>query len=243
MITVSIVSHNHGKMVSRLIFQLLKFSQISKIIVTLNIPEKIKFIRSKKVQIIVNKKIKGFAENHNQAFFFCKSKFFCVLNPDIIFIENPFGKLIKKITITKSSLIAPVILNQNKKVEDSFRRFPNFFAILKKIVKDNSGTYEIKKKDIFPDWVAGMFMLFLSKKFKFINGFDNKYFIYYEDVDICARLWKKNCKIIVDISCKVIHQARRDSRKKISYFFRHLVSMFKFFIYHSCRLPNIHAKN
>jgi GT2 family glycosyltransferase len=104
MITVSIVSHNHGKMVSRLIFQLLKFSQISKIIVTLNIPEKIKFIRSKKVQIIVNKKIKGFAENHNQAFFFCKSKFFCVLNPDIIFIENPFGKLIKKTEKIKTSV-------------------------------------------------------------------------------------------------------------------------------------------
>ena len=63
----------------------------------------------------------------------------------------------------------------------------------------NWGAYEIKKVDIYPEWVAGMFMLFVSEKFNLINGFNNKYFLYYEDVDICARLWKKKFKIIIDI--------------------------------------------
>ena len=55
MITVSIVSHNHGNLIRKLILQLIKFHQISKIIITLNIPEKIKFIRSKKIKLIINK--------------------------------------------------------------------------------------------------------------------------------------------------------------------------------------------
>ena len=242
MITVSIVSHNHGNLIRKLILQLIKFHQVSKIIITLNIPEKIKFIRSKKIKLIINKKKKGFGSNHNQAFKFCKTKFFCVLNPDIIFVNNPFNKLISKINISKASLIAPLVLNKNGKIEDSFRYFPTFFSILKKVIFNNSGTYKIKKNDIYPEWVAGMFMLFVSKKFNLINGFDNKYFIYYEDVDICARLWRKKFKIIIDTSSKVIHDARRDSRKKLVYFYKHLKSMFRYFLTQYYRLPKTNAQ-
>lgn len=242
MITVSIVSHSQGKMVSRLIRRLIKFPQISKIVVTINIPEEFKFIKSKKIKLILNKNIKGFSQNHNQAFIFCRTKFFCVLNPDIIFIDNPFNKLISKINISKASLIAPLIVNKKGKIEDSFRYFPNIYSVLKRMFVSNWGAYEIKKVDIYPEWVAGMFMLFVSEKFNLINGFNNKYFLYYEDVDICARLWKKKFKIIIDISSKVIHCARRDSRKKISYFFIHISSMLRFLLYHSYRLPKIYGQ-
>jgi N-acetylglucosaminyl-diphospho-decaprenol L-rhamnosyltransferase len=243
MITVSIVSHNHGNMIKKLIFQLIKFHQVSKIIITLNVPEKIKFIKLKKIKLIINKEKKGFGENHNQAFNFCKTKFFCVLNPDIIFVNNPFNRLISKIISSRSSLIAPLVINKKGKIEDSFRYFPTFYSILKKVIFKNTGTYKIKKNHIYVEWVAGMFMLFVSKKFKTINGFDNKYFIYYEDVDICVRLWKKKCKIIVDTYSKVIHDARRDSRKKLIYFYQHLKSMFRYFFIHYYRFPKTNEKD
>jgi len=243
MITVSIVSHNHGNMIKKLIFQLIKFHQVSKIIITLNVPEKIKFIKLKKIKLIINKEKKGFGENHNQAFNFCKTKFFCVLNPDIIFVNNPFNRLISKIISSRSSLIAPLVINKKGKIEDSFRYFPTFYSILKKVIFRNTGTYKIKKNHIYVEWVAGMFMFFVSKKFKTINGFDNKYFIYYEDVDICVRLWKKKCKIIVDTYSKVIHDARRDSRKKLIYFYQHLKSMLRYFFIHYYRFPKTNEKD
>jgi N-acetylglucosaminyl-diphospho-decaprenol L-rhamnosyltransferase len=243
MITVSIVSHNHGNMIKKLIFQLIKFHQVSKIIITLNVPEKIKFTKLKKIKLIINKEKKGFGENHNQAFNFCKTKFFCVLNPDIIFVNNPFNRLISKIISSRSSLIAPLVINKKGKIEDSFRYFPTFYSILKKVIFRNTGTYKIKKNHIYVEWVAGMFMFFVSKKFKTINGFDNKYFIYYEDVDICVRLWKKKCKIIVDTYSKVIHDARRDSRKKLIYFYQHLKSMLRYFFIHYYRFPKTNEKD
>jgi len=243
MITVSIVSHNHGNMIKKLIFQLIKFHQVSKIIITLNVPEKIKFTKLKKIKLIINKEKKGFGENHNQAFNFCKTKFFCVLNPDIVFVNNPFNRLISKIISSRSSLIAPLVINKKGKIEDSFRYFPTFYSILKKVIFRNTGTYKIKKNHIYVEWVAGMFMFFVSKKFKTINGFDNKYFIYYEDVDICVRLWKKKCKIIVDTYSKVIHDARRDSRKKLIYFYQHLKSMLRYFFIHYYRFPKTNEKD
>ena len=126
MITVSVISHNNGYLIKKIIKKLVNFHQITKIIVTLNVPEKFRYPKSKKIKLIINKKRVGFGENHNKAFNFCKTKFFLVLNPDIKFINNPFYKLIKKITTTNSGLIAPLVINKKGDTEDSFRKFPSF---------------------------------------------------------------------------------------------------------------------
>lgn len=235
MITVSVISHNHGYLIKKIIKQLVNFHQITKIIVTLNVPEKFRYPKSKKIKLIINKKRVGFGENHNKAFNFCKTRFFLVLNPDIKFINNPFYKLIKKITTTNSGLIAPLVINKKGNTEDSFRKFPSFFSIFKKFFFKYTDIYHMKKKDtaeIYPDWVAGMFMLFESKVFSKIGGFDIKYFLYYEDVDICARLRIAGEKVCVNLSTRIIHDARRDSRKKIFYLFLHIKSFIRFLLTH-----------
>lgn len=48
--------------------------------------------------------------------------------------------------------------------------------------------YAVNEKIIYPDWVGGMFMLFRRETFAQLGGFDQRYFLYYEDVDLCARL-------------------------------------------------------
>ena len=239
MISVSIVSHGHGHLLEKLVLKLLSFNQIQKIILTLNIPEKIKIPSSNRIIIIKNKNIYGFSENHNRAFKYNKSKYFCVLNPDIEFKNNPFPNLISQIEMNNLSLIAPMIKDINNNIEDSYRKFPTLFDLLLKFFFNYKGIYKSKNKlkNIFPDWIAGMFMLFDSSVFKKIKGFDSNFFLYYEDVDICIRLKKLKLKIMVDKNSYVIHDARRQSRKNIKFFLFHVKSLMLYLKKYLYRLP------
>ena len=238
MITVSIVSHKHLKYCKKILGQLVKIKSVNKIILTINIYEKINFKLDKKIILIKNKKPAGFSTNHNNAFKQCKTRYFCVLNPDISIIKDPFKKLLREIN-EKCPLVAPQIIDKNYILEDNARYFPTPTSIIMKLFFNYKGIYKIKKnnKKQYPDWVAGMFMLFSSKIFKKIKGFDESFFLYYEDVDICCRLHKLNKKILIDTNIKVIHDARRTSRTNFKFFFYHLKSMITYFIKHLGRHP------
>lgn len=86
---------------------------------------------------------------------------------------------------------------------------------------------------------AGIFMLFSAKDFRAVDGFDEKYFLYYEDVDICARLWKAGRHVLACPKALVIHEARRTSRKNFHYMQWHMMSMARYFWKHWGRLPNV----
>jgi N-acetylglucosaminyl-diphospho-decaprenol L-rhamnosyltransferase len=72
-ISVSIASHGHGPMLPALVLQLLEFSQVTQVIVTLNIPESVSLPSDTRVRLIHNQAPLGFGANHNQAFAMAKS--------------------------------------------------------------------------------------------------------------------------------------------------------------------------
>jgi GT2 family glycosyltransferase len=63
------------------------------------------------------------------------------------------------------------------------------------------------------EWVAGMFIGFRRDAYARVGGFDERYFLYYEDVDICRRLRSHGYKVVYDTTVSVIHEARRASRR------------------------------
>lgn len=241
MIAVSIVSHGHGEMVSSLVETLLACPEVAQILLTLNIPESFAFQADGRVMVIRNESPKGFGSNHNSAFSCCRESFFCLVNPDIEFKINPFPGLLQALTESDAALIAPLILSPQGTVEDSCRRFPNVRRIMAKILTNADGSYGLipGQAAFFPEWVAGMFMLFRSADFLNLGGFDETFFLYYEDVDICARAWKKGMKVVVLPSVAVIHDAQRTSRRNMRYLRWHLASMARYFAKHWGRLPTV----
>lgn len=241
MVAVSIVSHGHGKMVSVLTAQLLECSEISRIIITKNIAEELLLPTSPIIHVIENKYPKGFGENHNSAFSEIKDDYFCPLNPDIRLLTNPFPKLIESLKKYDAELAAPMVLNELGDIEDSARYFPTIPSLIKKLFFKIEGRCKLaESRTIFhPEWIAGMFMLFKSSAYKKLNGFDDNFFLYYEDVDICVRLWKVGMRLVVDPSICVIHDARRASRNNFSHMRLHLKSMAIYFLSHCGRLPKI----
>jgi N-acetylglucosaminyl-diphospho-decaprenol L-rhamnosyltransferase len=232
LITVSIVSHRHGTMVSQLIRELLKFPSISQIILTLNTTECMAIESHDRIQIIENKKPLGFGENHNNAYSHCTQPYFCVLNPDIEFVSDPFPALLSSLLKTNASLVAPLIVSSSGEWEDSARYFPTMARIVKKIIFSDQGKWpvDLHEAAIYPDWVAGMFMLFKSDKFKEINGFDTSYFLYYEDVDICRRIRRHGDQVALCTQVKAVHNAQRTSRKSIKYLYWHIKSLTRYLL-------------
>ena len=130
-----------------------------------------------------------------------------------------------------TAVTAPFIVDVRGLLEDNVRRYPTPARILAKAVGMKDGNAYAGHTDPFPaEWVAGMFMLFKPDIYRAIGGFDEKYHLYYEDVDICARVRLAGYAIRVCPAVSVVHDARRESHRNLRYMKWHLQSMARFFL-------------
>jgi GT2 family glycosyltransferase len=235
-ISVSIVIHQQAAMVKALLEDLNRLCQTYplEVILTLNLPEALGFgLGDYRFPVVLQENAvpKGFSANHNQAFSLASGDFFCVMNPDIRLGADPFSALIACLDNTAIGVVAPLVLNSDGAVEDSARRFPTPFKIVCKALGGCKGNdYPTSNQQLFPDWVGGMFLLFSRSVFAQLHGFDSRYFLYYEDVDICARLRLLGYQVMLSPQAIVIHHAQRSSHRKFKYLYWHLKSMVRFFL-------------
>ena len=235
-VSISVVSHAQIHLVANLLRDFSEYCQALtfEVILTLNLDEALPFTVDDfafPIKIIRNSKPLGFAANHNQAFTQVTGMFFCVINPDIRLLGDPFPNLLACLRDTSVGVAAPLILNEKGVLEDSVRRFPTPLVILCKVLGlCKNCDYVVGDQILFPDWVGGMFMLFTKEMFSAVRGFDERYFLYYEDVDICARLALRGYKVCLSPKSKVIHQAQRTSHHNLRYLRWHFASMIRFFL-------------
>jgi len=237
-LAISIVSHGHGDKVTTLLRNIhCRCNDIElAVILTINIPEQLTLdIEDFPFYILVirNEVPKGFGANHNSAFKAVESDYFCVLNPDINLQNNPFPELLRMLNENNIHLVAPIVLNNDGVIEDNARQSITPTRIARRILKIDQGPeYKIGDSPFYPNWVAGIFMLFRSETFSEVGGFDERYFMYCEDADICARLRKKGYDILVMPAVRVVHDAHRDSHHSWKYLRWHITSLLRFFMSH-----------
>jgi N-acetylglucosaminyl-diphospho-decaprenol L-rhamnosyltransferase len=217
-VTVSIVSHAQNALVNRLLEDVAAHCAAGlKVIITENVPdgEPLRLSQvSHEIEIIRNTRTKGFGANHNAAFARCRTEFFCVANPDIRLRADPFGPLSAPLSTRRAAAVAPLVLSRQGSIEDSARHYPTFASLVRKaFTRGTKPDYAIDQGAIEVDWVAGMFVLFTTEAYGAVGGFDERYFLYYEDVDICRRLRARGYKILYEPAVAVIHDARRASRR------------------------------
>jgi N-acetylglucosaminyl-diphospho-decaprenol L-rhamnosyltransferase len=235
-ISVSVVSHGQLGMIVNLMHDIQTHcqSQSLEFLLTLNIDETVDFDVGSffyPVKVIKNQTPKGFGANHNQAFNNSAGQLFCVVNPDIRFESCPFGVLSSSLSKLKLGVVAPVVRGPAGQIEDSVRQFPTPREILGKACgKSRESKYILRGEVVFPDWVGGMCMMFPRSVFSLLQGFDERYFLYYEDVDICARLNLAGFPVAVLPECTVVHHAQRSSHRSVRYLRWHISSMMRFFM-------------
>lgn len=244
MISISIVSHGQGELVAAALGDLSRFGapMCFEVILTTNVPERLPFAPRDfpyPVKLVENAAPKGYGANHNGAFRVSEGEYFCVMNPDIRMPSNPFPRLLQDLEARRAALIAPAVVSATGCIEDSIRRFPTPLSLVGKMLRRNDGRYRFMLgADTFAaEWVAGMFMLFRGEDFRRVGGFDEGFYLYYEDVDICARLWKSGRPVLACPTAQVVHEARRSSRQNLRYMRWHACSMARYFSKHWPRLP------
>jgi GT2 family glycosyltransferase len=152
-----------------------------------------------------------------------------VVNPDIRLTADPFPSLISGFSEKNVAVAGPLVRNPAGTAEDSARRFPTAASLLRKIFLDKRAPdYPTNRGPLKVDWLAGMFMLFRSDAFRAAGGFDEAYFLYYEDVDICHRLHAGGATAVFEPRAEVVHDARRASRRNPRLALHHLASMLRY---------------
>jgi GT2 family glycosyltransferase len=205
---------------------------IREIILTINVPENEELFGPELDivnRVIRNTSPKGFGANHNTAFEVATGHYFVVVNPDIrlsaIELED-FRTVFKDPEV---GACAPVVTTSDGSVEDSFRRFPSIFRLVRRVVlRDRQPDYTLLHGPFEVDWVAAMFVAYTAEAFRAAGGFDERYFMYMEDADICRRLRDLRFKVVVQPSTSVIHDAQRASMRSWKHFGWHLRSTIRF---------------
>ena len=223
-ITVSIVSHGQLTLILPLLDQLNRLSTpcIDKVVLTINIPEPdllTELTLGFALKRINNVAPKGFGANHNAAFEYCETTWFLVLNPDIRFDSDVLAPLITQ-AARNSGLLTPRILEPHKGEPEQHRALITPLEILMRKRKSYS-------RPSTPDWIPGLFMLFRSEVYAQVSGFDERFFMYGEDFDICARTQLAGWKLQVAEDLMARHDAQRASHGSPKYLYWHIRSLLK----------------
>ena len=232
-ITLSIVSHGQASLICSLLADLAELPQQNfEVLITVNLPEDESLYRGHPfpLRIIHNDTPKGFGANHNAAFRASHAPYFAVVNPDIRLGKTDPTSLLEGFTDPHTAVCAPLVTNSLGKVEDSARRFPTWSSLIQKALGRHTPVeYLIEDKPLAVDWVAGMFAVFRREAYLDVGGFDDRrYFMYYEDVDVCYRLNHQGWKVMLLPSVRVIHDAQRASHRNARHMRWHATSLLRF---------------
>ena len=213
-LTVIIVLYNS----SEVIFNCLKYLSNFKIIVVDN--GKNQKILAKLgdnnniIKIISKNKNLGFGNAINFAFEYINTKYFLVLNPDVIINEDSIFKLLEiSINNKNCAISAPYIASDL----DGYGLLPEKG---KGILRNNEQKKSSLKLDnlkpsgnLCVDVAKGCAMLINSEHFKNVGKFSSKYFLFWEEIDLCRKFKKKGLNIIVSPD-SVAHHSEGTSAKK-----------------------------
>lgn len=223
-ITVSIVSHGQLELIRPLLAQLDAHSHtiVEKVVLTINIPEPDVLGADQwrfPVERIENSAPKGFGANHNQAFTRCETSWFLVLNPDIRLDGDVLAPLVAQ-AAPDSGLLTPRILEPGKNEPEQHRAIITPLEIL---TRRRDGYL----RPAVPAWVPGLFMLFRSEAYREIGGFDERFFMYGEDFDICARARLAGWKLQAAENLLARHEAQRASHGSRRHLYWHVTSLLR----------------
>lgn len=170
---------------------------------------------------VLNTSNNGFANGCNVGAALASSNYYLFLNPDTKVeqknLENYFQTYIEHSEI---ALLSCLQIDEKGNYYNPYRLFPTlitFFGIpraIYKVLKKNTIEKRINYSETFfyPDWVTGAVILISKEWFEKVKGWNEDYWMYMEDVDLCKRIFNQNGKIAILKSATIFHKHGGASR-------------------------------
>jgi GT2 family glycosyltransferase len=178
----------------------------------------------------------GFGKAHNLVISKLKSEFHLILNPDVTFKSQVLSNLIHELKHRETvAMISPQVEYPNGELQYTCRKNPTILELIfrrLRIKKEFTQQQEYRNLDLskpfYPEFIHGCFMVFKTQYFKKIKGFDERYFLYLEDADICRKVIFNHKKILYFPLEKITHLHQKASAKKLKLFYHHIISAIKY---------------
>lgn len=183
----------------------------------------------------------GFAAANNYILNKVKGKYpiHLLINPDVVFEEGTVEKLVDYLLANKSiKQIIPQIKNPDQSIQFTYKVFPRpmdlfarRFLPSKYNYKRNaelSLTHSLNGKVEEIPFMSGCFMMFKTEVLEEVGLFDERFFLYLEDLDFSWRISRK-FKSVYYPSAKIIHKHKKGSYKHLKLLRHHIVSTIKFY--------------
>ena len=191
------------------------------------------------VELIALDKNVGFGAGHNEAIKVIDSDYHAVINPDIILIENSIKKMVEYLESNKDiGLLSPKICFPDGKEQILGKKVPHLkYIFASRLRGEEPGKllreYAMLDCDLTKpreiENATGCFMMFRTSVLKKIGGFDERYFMYFEDADITREV-KKLSRAVYYPDAVVSHVWNRDSKHNYKLLAIHIHSMLKYYL-------------
>lgn len=174
-----------------------------------------------KVVLFENKENAGFSKGQNIAASISKGTYLFFLNSDTQVQDDHFLKAVSYLESNKNvGVLGAKLFNPDGSEQLSAGKFYTLFNCLIMLVGgERFGFLRSSPKEIYKvDWVMGAALMIKKKLFDDIGGFDEHFFMYIEDMEICFRIKKKGYLVIFYPDLKIIHQEHGSSSKSFAVF-------------------------
>lgn len=162
------------------------------------------------VRMIANPENVGFSRANNLGARAGKGDFLLFLNTDTFVPEGALGRLLEKLAANPSiGAVGPALLHRPGSTQVSFGRRVSFAAqFWQKLVLNPYFKVRMKRggKDRSVGWLSAACLLCRRTAFEQIGGFDENFFIYFEDIDLCYRLRKAGWRLVHVPAVRVFHE-------------------------------------
>lgn len=204
--------------------------------------------------LIANAGNMGFGAAHNQAIRQSHGRYVLLLNPDSYLVGNDVLKhLIAYMDANADiGILGPRILNPDGTLQFSARRFPPIFAGVfrhtylgrlfpkNRFVRGYLMADESHDQVMDVDWLSGCAMLLRREALDQIGMFDERFFMYCEDVDLCKRAHDAGWRVVYYPEVEVSHRIGAASDKNpIAMIKQHHRSMLLYFLKYNARTPRV----
>ena len=192
----------------------------------------------------------GYGRGHNLAVLGATSDYHLILNPDVQLAADTLSEGLRFMAKNREiAALSPAVFEEDGRKQYACKRFPSVFdflirgfapSVLKRLFAKRLAHYEMQdlseqrpSTDI--PIISGCFMLFRTQSLLAVNGFDERYFLYFEDFDLSLRMHNKGALAYVP-AMRIVHLGGNSAKKGLRHIGMFARSGLRFYNTHGWRL-------